>query len=155
MPAPRTEPYGCLRVAIEYLKAAEKVQPPARSEIDEFRQRLSFPAYFLAGHAIELALKAFLLGRGMSVDVLRSKKYGHDLRALLTEARRRRLGLLVKLSPRDVAAVLVLNECYSAKELEYAVTGIRRLPHYSAAIHVADALISGLGPYCRQLASGV
>jgi hypothetical protein len=55
------------------------------------------PYYFLLGQSIELSLKAFLLGRGVPLKELRSRKYGHNLETLLDEARRRKLGLEVKL----------------------------------------------------------
>ena len=146
-------PFGCLRVAREYFDAAGQVQQPARSELDVLRQRVCFPAYFLVGHAIELALKAFLLGRGMTVEVLKRRPYQHSLTNILSEARRRKLGQVVKLSKTEVFAVQTLDSCYSAKEFEYAATGLRRLPHYAVVYDTADRLIGGLHPYCWRLAS--
>ena len=129
------------------------MQPVARSEVAELRQSVSLVGYYLLGHSVELSLKAFLLGRGLTIKVLRNKPYGHDLVALVREARRRRLGNLVKLSRRDLAVIDTLNECYGAKELEYAFTGARRLPHYSLAAGLAHTLLESVGPYCRKLAA--
>jgi hypothetical protein len=140
------------RAAQEYLSAAGLVKRPAGTEVEAFTQRLCFPAYYLVGHAIELALKAFLLGRGMSVSKLRSKTYGHSS-ALLLKARRRRLGLVLKLKPSEVAAIRTLDECYSAKEFEYVVNGARRVPPYALAYPTASSLCTGLRAYCAGLAS--
>lgn len=148
-----TAPFGCLRVAREYFDSATLVQRPAESYAQALRQKLSFPAYFLVGHAIELALKAFLLGRGMTIDILRSRKYGHNLDALLSEARRRKLGTFVKLSNAELQAIVVLNQCYSAKEFEYSATGVRRLPHYADIYAIADRLTRGLRKFCLKLAT--
>lgn len=46
--------------------------------------RKSWPHYFLLGHAVELALKAFLASRGMTAEEVR--KYGHKLERLLNAA---------------------------------------------------------------------
>jgi hypothetical protein len=150
---PVTAPFGTHRLASEFLEAALTVQPVARSEAADLRQSVSLVGYYLLGHSVELSLKAFLLGRGVSIKVLRNKPYGHDLVALVREARRRRLGNLVKLSRRDLAVIEVLNECYGSKELEYACTGTRRLPHYSLAVGLANTLLESIGPYCRKLAA--
>ena len=148
-----TAPFGTHRLAGEFLAAALTVQPVARSEAAAIRQPVSLVGYYLVGHSVELSLKAFLLGRGMTVNALRRKPYGHDLVALVREARRRRLGNLSKLSRQDLAVVEALNECYNAKELEYAFTGARRLPHYSLAVALANTLLESIGPYCRRLAA--
>ena len=111
------------------------------------RLRLSFPAYFLVGHAIELSLKAFLLGRKVGVAELRSRKYGHNLEALLRQSRRRQIGREVPLNMKEVQAVLLLNECYCAKELEYVVVSLRSLPSY-ALIHTGR--LNSTRAFCRM-----
>ena len=85
-----TTPFSTHRLAGEFLAAALKIQPVATSATAKLGQPLSLTAYYLLGHSIELSLKAFLLGRGVPIRTLRSKAYGHDLAALLHEARRRR-----------------------------------------------------------------
>jgi hypothetical protein len=80
-----------VRFSQQFLAAALKVQRPAETEREALRQRPSLVSYYLLGHAIELALKSYLFARGLSLDDLRSRKYGHKLDVLLTECRRRRL----------------------------------------------------------------
>lgn len=149
----RTLPLGAVRLSGEFLSAAQNAQEPAKTSMQELAQRLSLVAYYLVGHSIELSLKAFLLGRGLTWSILGSRKYGHNLSALLAECRRRKLGTCVKLSTREMAVVQVLNDCYSAKELEYSFTGSRRLPNYSQVVQLATKLHDGIAPYCGKLAA--
>ena len=60
---------------------------------------------------------------------------------------------MVKLLKHEVAAVGVLNDCYCAKEFEYAVTGARQLPPYALVHAVAAKLNAGLHAYCFDLAT--
>jgi hypothetical protein len=83
---------------------------------------VSLPAHFLLGRSIELSLKAFLLHHGFLVDDLRKKKLGHNLRALLEQARRRGLERHIKLEAVDFGAIQLLSYDYAEKRLEYRVT---------------------------------
>lgn len=148
-----TAPFGIHRLASEFLSAGLKIQPVAASAAAEFTQPIAFVAYYLAGHSIELSLKAFLLSRGVPITALRKRPYGHNLAALLREARRRKLGRVAKLSRHDVAVVNLLNACYGTKEFEYVSIGYRRIPSYSDTVAVATRLQDGVGSYCRKLAT--
>jgi HEPN domain-containing protein len=66
-----------------------------------------WPRYFLLCHAVELALKAYLLWCGTGRRKLRHK-YGHDLTKLVGEATK--LGL--PLAPHTAAEIDALNEAY-------------------------------------------
>ena len=112
--------------------------------------KVSLPAYYLLGHSIELSLKAFLLVRGISLDRLRSKNYGHDLVALLSEARRHRLGNEAPLKPRDIGVIQLLNFDYVAKRYEYRESRIYYIPDASLAQDVTDRLVRGLKDYCER-----
>ena len=148
-----TAPLGVVNFSKQFLAAARSTQEPEKSVAQEIGQRLSLVAYYLAGHSIELSLKAFLLGRGLPIETLRSRKYGHDLSALLLESRKRKLGNCVKLSRRELAVVHTLNDCYAAKELEYLFHGTRTLPPYSQVVALATKLHDGVAPYCGRLAA--
>jgi hypothetical protein len=75
---PCETPSGFLVHAKEFFEAAQLVLSRCDS--------VSLPSYFLLGRSIELALKAFLLSRGLNARELKSRKYGHDLDALLNKA---------------------------------------------------------------------
>lgn len=140
----RTSAFGLWRYADQYLNAALTVQQPAKSIAECLKQNISIPAYFL----VELSLKAFLRAKGMSVNDLASKSYGHNLESLVRESKRRKLGVAVRLKKADVDAVLLLNQSYKPKELEYIVTGYRQLPAYDVLAACATKLVMGLKSYC-------
>lgn len=140
----RTSPRTLWKYSKEYFHAALLVQARPHSLAEQLRQRVSIPAYYLVGHAIELSLKAFLRKRGLRIEELRSKKYGHDLEALVAESKRRKLGDVVKVKQSEKRAVALLNQTYKAKELEYLTVGIKNLPSYEALLDLAEKLISAL-----------
>ncbi len=148
-----TAPLGVINLSKQFLAAARHTQEPAKNAAQELGQKLSLVAYYLAGHSIELSFKAFLLGRGLTVETLRGRKYGHNLSALLAESRRRKLGNCVKLSRQDLAVVQTLNGCYAAKELEYMFYGSRTIPPYSLFVALAAKLHGGIASYCSGLAA--
>lgn len=103
------------------------------------------PVGFLLGMASELTLKAFLLDVGMSDKILSSKKFGHDLRALLRECLKKGL----ELSPYEAMCVLNMRDAhfthfnrYGAQADEDGVpTGIFLLTDDDKALSVVAALI--------------
>ncbi|MCA0393977.1 MAG: hypothetical protein LCH70_07650 [Proteobacteria bacterium] len=129
-----TSPFGLLRFAEEYRAAAGLVMaakdPPKHSA----------PAFMLVGHSIELSLKAFLLARGVPLDALRLKPYGHDLVALLQEAQRRRIDRLVPLHDFHVDAIRLIAPVHGRHEFRYLVTGVRTLPQWGFIAHAAAEL---------------
>jgi hypothetical protein len=74
---------------------------------------------FLMGRAIELAIKAYLLSKGTSMDVLRGRKCGHDLEAGLALALEKGFNTEEITTPTDQAVIAVLNGHYSEKDFEY------------------------------------
>ena len=140
----RTTPYGMWRYGNDFRKAALAV-------LSHYNDRAFMPYYFLIGQSIELSLKAFLLGRGMSLKELRSKKYGHDLKALLDEAHRLRLRSEVKLENVHCAVINLLGIEYLDKRFQYIQTGMMHLPDCPRAQEVADRLSEGLKDYSRKI----
>jgi hypothetical protein len=139
----RTSPAGLLRFANEYARAAMIVA--------DANDRLHNPSYFLAGHSIELSLKAFLLKRGVPYTDLRSpRRFGHNLVALLVEARRRKIGREVAIDRSVDRQIPVLNEMYASKRFEYIVTGAYTVPHLDHLTWFAVHLATGLRGYCAE-----
>ncbi|MEK6553511.1 MAG: hypothetical protein AABZ54_08705, partial [Bacteroidota bacterium] len=83
--------------ATKYFDAAETLWPLNTDLVHQSSKPSIFVVYYLIGHSIELSLKSFLLRRGLKKEELKNK-YGHDLSALLSESRRRKLGNIVKLT---------------------------------------------------------
>ena len=141
MRAGRTTSAGLWRFAKEYAVAADVAQKAVG-------QRFSHPAYFLHGRAIELALKAFLVARGTPYSKLRNRPFGHDLSALLKEARRRKLGQFAKFGAKEIAAISQLNNEYASKNLEYIVTGTFSIPDSFGVQLFTWHLVTSLERYC-------
>ena len=49
--------------------------------------------YFLLCHAVEMGLKAFLASRGVSIEKLEEKPFGHHLDRLMNRAARKGLNI--------------------------------------------------------------
>jgi hypothetical protein len=76
---------------------------------DHLHPSVSWPRYFLLCHAIELALKAYLAKVGMMPKRLRSKRYGHNLTRLATDAIKKGLSL----TPETQARIKDLAKAHS------------------------------------------
>lgn len=135
----RSTPFGFWRYARDYLWAARAVKS-ARGE------KLLFPLLYLYGLAIELALKAFLLKRGVTLVEL--KRLSHGLVGLLEVARKRKLGREVKLSRAQLNVIRALDVTYSSNQLRYIVTGVTVVPSLSDLAEVAERLVGGTEMLC-------
>ena len=138
-------PRGYWHSSAQYFQAAEAVQAK--------RSRLMFPTLQLYGQSIELALKAFLLKRGMSLREVEQMR--HRLTEILTTCRKRRLGLQVKLDVNDVALVQLLSESYSTHRFRYIVTGPLSVPAVTRIGDITERLLLGLEFYCAGTRWGV
>lgn len=137
----RSTPHGFWRFAANYMLAARVVEVKIHEE-----GQLFFPTLQLYGIAIELALKAFLLKRGLTPNQVRS--LSHDLKKILSLARRRKLGREVKLDRREVAAIHGLNINYSNHRLRYIETGATKTPQLVDIERAAKELVLGLEFLC-------
>ena len=106
------DPASFWALARSYLAAADRLLVERTSEV-------YLPAAYLLCHALELALKAYLLHAGVSVRLLK-EKYRHDLKACLAAAEQEGLGRYLTLSAEEHEDIKQINEYYARKELEYA-----------------------------------
>lgn len=128
---PSETPSGFLVHAKEFFEAAQLVLSQ--------RDSVSLPSYFLLGRSIELALKAFLMSRGLNARELRSRKFGHNLDALLDKAII--LGIEDELSITDLekGVLQLLNYDYLEKRFEYRITnGAYALPFIDVTTQIAQ-----------------
>lgn len=139
--AARSNAHGFWRFAANYLLAARTVEVKIHGE-----GQLFYPTLQLYGIAIELSLKAFLLKRGLTLDQVRA--LSHNLEKTLALARRRKLGREVKLDPREIAAIHVLNINYSTHRFRYIVTGSTKVPQLVYIERAAKELVVGLEYLC-------
>lgn len=140
----RTTAFGTWRFASEYLRAAEAVEAIAKNDAD-----IAAPRYYLLGHGIELALKAFLLAKDVSIAELRSMKLmGHDLEKALIRAEGLGLSALVPLSSEERSFIVLLNKTYQPKEHEYIETGYAVWPQTSLLFAVLKKVLAAIKPEC-------
>jgi hypothetical protein len=138
----KTSSMGLWTHANEFYLASRVLAQPDNSH-------LMHPSYYLISHSIELALKAFLRGNGLSLDELKNyKKLGHDLQKLLEKAVSLELELYLTLSQKDEFAISTINEYYKNKELEYIVTGKKSYPKIEFLISFNGKLLNGIRQFC-------
>ena len=147
MEAGRTTSAGLWRFARDYSVAAGLLA-------NQSKGKYSDPIYFLYGRSIELAIKAFLVARGVPYSKLRYKPYGHDLIALIRRARKHRLGQFAKISSSELRALSILNEQYSSKRFEYIVTGSFSIPNVFGVQLFTHQLVAALKHYCIKSTYG-
>jgi hypothetical protein len=136
----RTSALGLWRYADDYLKAAGFVQAAKASSP-------FVPTYYLYGHAIELALKAFLRSKGSTLEAL--KKLGHDLVGTLKAAEDAGISNFVRLSDEGREALSLLSPYYQDKELEYIKIGFKSFPSIESLALCARTLVKGTRAPCE------
>lgn len=138
--------------AADFLRAAHSV--PSQE------QRFSPVAYYLYCHSIELALKAFLRIKGVSVIRLSNRRhFGHDLTRLLDGAIALDLLALAHLPDEQQQSIRDANSYYSSKVFEYldntqglfeALTGYRARPDIQTLRSAAEVLVASLEKPCLE-----
>lgn len=142
----RTTAFGTWRFAKEYLQAAKIIEKTVN-----FNLEIAAPRYYLLGHGIELALKAFLLAKNVPPKELQSKKMAHDLEKALVSAEKLGLSELVALSPDERESIVLLNKTYEPKEHEYFITtGGIVLPPTSVLFAVLNKVLSAIRTVCHE-----
>ena len=108
------------------------------------------PAYFLYGHAIELALKSYLFKKGHNFKNLRN--YGHDLQKLcqvsgheLHMLMGQQYGGMIGIICHQYTNMKWHSEFRYVQSLEP-----RELPALSAVHIFSSALLGAIGPVCRD-----
>lgn len=140
---PRTTAMGLVTDAKEMLKAAVILHDSGVWEVQG-------PTYYLLGHGIEVALKAFLLANGDSLDRMK-EKIGHNIaqaaQRVTATTKSEPLANVVK---DHMPAIELLNVYYRAKEFEYRVTGAKSYPQKEVLIAFLRAIIPIIEPVAYQ-----
>lgn len=145
-------PFGFFHYGKEFFDAAKGFKQPAH---------YSPVPYFLYCRSIELALKAFLLGKGVPKEDLPKKNlYGHDLEKILKKAQEKDLHEFVKITPEQEKEILKANKYYVDKKVggfEYfdvhkAAKGYPELPNLLLLEKTAAELVTNLKSFCLNAA---
>ena len=95
--------------------------------------------YIIALHAIELALKAFLVARGYTEKELKGKSFGHDLNKLYAAAKRHGLKLE---TPNADELIAWSNEWHAeGVKIRYEFARQRALPLCETLVNLASEVI--------------
>lgn len=140
----RTTSIGMARYATEFFEAALAADDKLGTK-PGYEIVAPIPVMFLVGQAIELALKAYLLAKGVGLRNLR-RDYGHELHHSLRKAKELGLGDVVSLSAEEEGIINLLDSLYSTKQLQYIVTGAKTFPVFGPLESVARKLVYGIAP---------
>ncbi|TKB19161.1 MAG: hypothetical protein E5V75_08360 [Mesorhizobium sp.] len=110
---------------------------------------LSYPAYFLLAHAIEVILKSYLAAHGVSKRDLRFKPYGHDIDYIFSECERRGLVVTDQLMKPLIKQLAHINEGY---DLRYPTGFHLSIWSPSLCIPSVDDLIAVIAPVVEKAA---
>jgi hypothetical protein len=131
--------YGCL-----YFRAAKAAHRELDSNSGHLEWAASVPVLFLLGQTAELALKAFLVYKGVTLRSVRLD-YGHELKKCLKKSKELGLTWSNSLSSNDEQVLAILDELYSTKQLQYIVTGFITSARYSAVEPLIVGLLQSVG----------
>ena len=138
-------PLGLQMYAADFLAAAKSLQPP--------NVQFAPARAFLACHAIELALKAFLSLKGYSLNKLAEHQFSHQIVNLLDQAERNGLYEFVNLKDVEKSQIGSASDYYSSKVFEYpavseAIQGYPKRPDINILIDAAETLVGALKDPC-------
>ena len=123
---------------------------------EEHTDRFSPVPYYLYCRSIELALKAFLLAKGLSKPAIASSPLGHSLVSLHAKAQDLGLHSYVPIQPQWEQELRRADEQYTSKDFEY-FTVRYHLTHKPALedLHALSvALCAGVRSVCVEAADG-
>ena len=140
----RTTSIGMARYATEFFEAALAADDKLGKK-EGYDDIAPIPVMFLVGQAVELALKAYLLKKGVTLRKLR-RRYGHELHRSLRKAKELGLADVVHLSSEEEGILGLLDALYSTKELQYIVTGAEQFPIVGPLESVARKIVYSIAP---------
>lgn len=141
-------PLGFHRYASEFYEAARSLQRP---------ENYSPVHYYLYCRSLELALKAYLLAKGISKKKLKNK-FRHDLKKTLRKAESLGLGDEVSLSDEQRDHLALANAHYKSKAFEYfevstlvsQMKGQHNLPDLDVLESLSGSLLKGIRQTCIE-----
>ena len=124
--------------------------------LSEKTGRFSFVAAFLSCRSIELALKAYLLARGDSLNQV--KNLGHDLHETMIESYARGIDVVVDLTAAERDLILAINDDYMDHNYAYfdlySALSAPKNPDLHLLPTVARKLLDGVKQGCLDAGDG-
>jgi hypothetical protein len=138
-----TPPAGLARYARDYFDAAI-----AADDVLGIRPGYEIvapaPVMFLVAHSIELALKAYIMFTGKSLDDI--KKLSHKLIDCWEAAKKENIEALVTLSDNEIEVLNLINDLHVSTELRYIKTGFKNFPVFGPLHQLAKKLLDAICP---------
>lgn len=128
--------------AKEYLEAAKQLQENPLTGPK--------PYWFCVFQSIELSLKAYLRGCGLSKEDLKSRKFGHKIGALLQQADEHGLKELVSLDDQERAIINETGELYNSKVFQYREAGWTSVPYAYLGTALAEKIYEAIKPFAKE-----
>ncbi len=97
-------------------------------------------------HTLELALKAYLRQRGVSIKEL--VELGHNLQKILTEAERHDFGKFCKVSDSLRVAARVMTPLLTGRHLHYPYQGFSEILMPETLAQICRELLANVRRYC-------
>ena len=139
----RTTPTGLASYAREYFYAARAADDVIGSR-PGYEGHAPMPVMHLIAHSIELALKAYLLHRGVPLERLRA--IGHDLIDCWNCSTEHGIGELIELTETDMDVLEIINHLHKSTELRYIVTGPKTFPVFGPLKIMAKKILDAVCP---------
>lgn len=102
------------RMSYEYINACE--------ELEKSRMRYSTICYYLVCHALEIAMKSYLILDGWEEKKIRN--ISHNLKGLMKILKKGEYYIFTK---QDEEYIIAVNKYYSKKDFEYLITAGEKL----------------------------
>jgi hypothetical protein len=123
-------------------------------EAKKLHLRFSMPVYYLYCHAIELILKAYLRSKGVSSSRLRSREFGHQLKALWNACLANELNV-AKIKYTFIEQIIELLDPFAIDfEFRYVSVGFKTLPVLDAVEDAVQDLLAVVRPKCEAAVVG-
>lgn len=110
---------------------------------------LSYPAYFLLAHAVEVILKSYLAANGVPKRDLRHKPYGHDIDFICTECERRGLAFADQLMKPLAKQLAHVNQDFDLRYPTSFHLSVAGPKHFIPSV---DSLIDAIAPVVEKAA---
>lgn len=99
---------------------------------------------FLMAHSIELALKAYLLHRGVCLAEI--MKLGHHIDQCWQRCIRHGVADYITLTDQDAAVLDMIAKLHSSTELRYIKTGYKELPVFGPLENLGTKILDPICP---------
>lgn len=130
-------PEGFFVYASSYKRAAESL-------MDQDESQLLVPTLYLLTHSLELALKSYLLSKGVASGTLAKKPYRHNVAYCLSQTEQQGLFCSTSITDSQRDAVASASAMFDKKELSYFYEKPAVFPQIEELLSALRAVLSAV-----------